>query len=62
MPWTKATEAFEKAIPACSDPAIIASRAARLPDSAQAVRKLGQIARIAASAMPSEKGLASRDT
>ena len=62
MPWTSATEALEKAMPAWSAPSIIAARAARLPGSLQAVRRLAAISFIADSAIASEKGLALRET
>ncbi len=49
-------------MPAWSAPSIMPSRAARLPGSAQAIGRLVQITFIAASAMPSLKGLARRET
>src|SRR3546814_3543116 len=58
IPWTRATDAFEKAMPACSEPTILASRAARSPGASQTRRRFGQIDRIAAIAIESENGLA----
>src|SRR3546814_12650732 len=62
IPWTRATDAFEKAMPACSEPTIIASRAARSPGASQTRRRFAPIDRIAAIAIDSENGLACFET
>ena len=62
IPWTSATEAFEKAMPAWVAPSIIASRAARSPGSVQTRRRFGAISRIAWSASPSENTFDFRET
>ena len=62
MPCTSATERLENAIPACSAPSIIASRAGRSPGVSQATGSAGHSTRSAASASASVNGLACRAT
>lgn len=62
MPWTRATEALLKAMPAWLAASIIPSRASRLSGSKQAVRRCFATRAMAARAMLSENGFAFRLT